>query len=222
MLTGFRLPAREQHGRLTDMDAEVSHLADEQPGWALPLIVQARLHCIAGKPAEARPVFDRMKADGFRGVPRDQLWFQTLVHLSAIAHALSDADAAAVLYQALIPYAGQNTFTSVGSFGPVDRPLGVLAMTMDRYDDADRHFDAADKLCRRLRAPGWAACTRISWAKMLRSREAGAGRSVTLAAQALADAETLGLTGLADELRTLARQPRPESQGAKCRDAGNH
>jgi hypothetical protein len=57
---------------------------------------------------------------------------------------------------------------------------------------------------------------------MLRSREAGAGRSVTLAAQALADAETLGLTGLADELRTLARQPRPESQGAKCRDAGNH
>jgi predicted protein tyrosine phosphatase len=58
---------------------------------------------------------------------------------------------------------------------------------------------------------------------MLRSREAGGvARSVTLAAQALADAETLGLTGLADDLRTLARQPRPESHGATCRDAGDH
>src|SRR5262249_1431928 len=165
MLVGFRLPAREQQGRLADMDAEVSRLADAQPEWPLPLVMQARLHCDAGQPARARPLFDRMKADAFRGIPHDQMWFETVIHLSAIAHALPDAEAASVLYQTLSPYAGQNTFTPVGSLGPVDRALALLATTMARYDDAERHFLTADELCGRLRAPGWAACVRISWAK---------------------------------------------------------
>ena len=50
MLTGVRLSAREQQGRLSDMDDEVSQLVDGQPGWLLPLVVQARLHCAAGRP----------------------------------------------------------------------------------------------------------------------------------------------------------------------------
>ncbi len=206
MLIGFRSRAREQQGRLAEMDADVSQLADAQPDWLLPLVARARLHCAAGRPAQARPLFDRLKADGFRGIPRDQLWFETLMHLSAIAQALSDAEAAAMLYQILSPYSGQNTFTPVGSLGPVDRALALLSTTMARYDDAERHFVTADELCSHLRAPGWAACVRISWAKMLRSGEPGDNdRSLTLAAQALADAETLGLAGLADELRGLAR-----------------
>lgn len=206
MLIGFRVPAREQQGRLAELDADVSGLADAQPDWLVPLVGQARLHCVAGRPDRARPLFDRLKADGFRGIPRDQMWFETVTHLSAIAHCLSDADAAAILYQALSPYSGQTTFTPVGSFGPVDRALALLAMTMARYDDAERHFVIADELCGHLRAPGWAACLHISWAKMLRAGEPGdAERSLTLVARALADAETLGLTGLAGELRELAR-----------------
>jgi hypothetical protein len=206
MLVGFRLPAREQQGRLADMYAEVCRLAEQQPDWLLPLVVQALLHCAAGRPARARPLFDRIKAEGFYRIPRDQMWFETVIHLSAIAHVLPDAEAAAVLYQMLSPYAGQNTFTPLGSFGPVDRALALLAATMARYDDAERHFATADEVCGQLRAPGWGACVRISWAKMLRFGQPGdADRSVTLAARALADAETLGLAGLADELRGLAR-----------------
>ncbi len=206
MLIGFRLSAREQQGRLADMDDELSQLVDGQPGWLLPTVVQARLHCAAGRPALAQPLFDRLKADGFGGIPRDQGWLETVIHLSGISRALPDADAAATLYQILSPYAGQNTFTPVGSVGPVDGALAMLAMTMARYEDAERHFEAADELCSRLQAPGWAACVRARWAQMLRSAEPGdSDRSLTLAAQALADAETLGLSGLAGELRELAR-----------------
>jgi class 3 adenylate cyclase len=206
MLIGFRVSAREQQGRLAELDAEISGLAGALPDWLVPLVGQARLYCVVGQPDRARPLFDRLKADGFRGIPRDQMWFETVTQLSAIAHCLSDADAAAVLYQMLSPYSGQTTFTPIGSFGPVDRALALLAVTMARFDDAERHFVTADELCGRLRAPGWSACVRISWARMLRSGEPGdAGRSLTLVARTLADAETLGLTGLAGELRGLAR-----------------
>jgi class 3 adenylate cyclase len=206
MLIGFRLSAREQQGRLADIEDQVEQLVDVQPDWLLPLVVQARLHCAAGRTARARPLFDRLKADGFGGIARDQTWLETVMHLSVITQALSDADAAAVLYQMLSPYAGQNTFTPVGSYGPVDRALALLATTMACYDDAERHFTVADKLCALLRAPGWAACVRVGWARMLQSMEPGDhGRGLTLAARALADAETLGLPGLADELRGLTR-----------------
>jgi len=206
LLTGVRLSAREQQGRLPEMDEEVSQLVDGQPGWLLPLVVQARLHCAAGRPALARPLFDNLKADGFGGIPRDQGWLETAMHLSAVSYALADAEAAAILYQMLGPYAGQNTFTPVGSVGPVDGALALLASTMARYDDAERHFAAADELCGRLQAPAWGACVRAGWAQMLRSTEPGDhGRSLTLAARTLADAETLGLSGLAGELRELVR-----------------
>jgi hypothetical protein len=205
MLTRFRMSAREQQGLLTDLDAEVSRLTEVQPEGLLPLVLQARLHCAASRPQAAREIFDRMKADGFRYIPRDHAWFEMVIHLSAIACELSDAGAARALYEMLSPYAGQNTFSPVGSFGPVDRALAWLAATMARFDDANRHFMAAAELCGQLRAPGWAVCVRMSWAKMLRAGQApDRERSLTLAAQALADAETLGLTGLATELRLLA------------------
>jgi hypothetical protein len=124
-----------------------------------------------------------------------------------VADALADTEAAAVLYQMLSPYSGQTTFGPIGSFGPVDRALALLATTMARNADAERHFLAAEELCGRVRAPGWAVCVRASWAKTLRRGAPGdTARSQTLAARALADAEILGLAGLASELRDLACQ----------------
>lgn len=204
MLIGFWVPAKEQQGRLAELEAEVSQLVEAQPDWPLPLVLQTRLHCITGRLDLAGRIFDRLKADGFAGIPRDQMWFETVIHLAEVAHALADAEAAAVLYQKLDPYQGQNTITPVGSFGPADRALALLAATAGRGQDAERHFAAADELCGRLRAPAWSVVLRASWAALLRTGKlAGPDHSQTLAAQALADAETLGLTGLADMLRGL-------------------
>jgi hypothetical protein len=110
-----------------------------------------------------------------------------------------------MLYGLLLPYAGRNTFTGMGPFGPVDRALAPLAATIGRFADAERHFDAALGICRRLRAPGWGTMVRYGWAKMLRTPGGpdDQGRGHELAVVALADAQRLSLTGLAEELADL-------------------
>jgi hypothetical protein len=88
----------------------------------------------------------------------------------------------------------------------VDRILAPLAAATGRYDDAERHYAAAVELSERLRAPGWATHVRCGWARMLRrrGRDTDLARSRELAVRALADAQVLALTGLAEELRELA------------------
>jgi hypothetical protein len=205
MVTGFRFLAGEQQGSLANLEPEVSRLVAAQPDWLLMQVVQAHVRCAAGRTTAARALLDRLKADGFNVITRDELWFETLMHLAAIAHGLSDVDAAGMLYGLLLPYAGRNTFTGMGPFGPVDRALAPLAATIGRFTDAERHFEAALGICRRLRAPGWAAVVRYGWAKMLRTpgRPDDQDRRHELAVVALADAQRLGLTGLAEELTDL-------------------
>ena len=49
------------------------------------------------------------------------------------------------------------------AFGPVARPLGVLAVAAGRYDDASSHFEHAVELARRWRAPGWELAAITDW-----------------------------------------------------------
>jgi class 3 adenylate cyclase/DNA polymerase III delta prime subunit len=203
--TGLRFLAREQQGRLAELEPEVSQLAAAQPQWLFIQVVQAHLRCVKGRQSLARPLLERLAADGFGGVPRDELWYETIMHLSAIAAALPDTDAAAALYVLLRPYRGQNTSTGVGSLGPVDRTLALLATVLGRYEDAERYFAAAVDLCERLRAPGWSTHTRCGWAEMLRVRDLPGDeeRGRALAEQALIDAKGLGLDGVIDRLVAL-------------------
>ncbi len=205
MVVAFLFLAREEQGRLAELEPEVSRLAAAQPEWLLMQAVQAQLQCLNGRPARARSLLNRLLPDGFRGVPRDAFWFEMIVHLAALAAQLADTRAAAALYDLLQPCSGLNTFTGMGSFGPVDRTLAVLATTLERYELAEHYFAAAADLSSRLRAPGWAAQVRYGWAQMLRARgDAGDhDRCRDVALQALADADQLGLTALADLLRAL-------------------
>ncbi|WP_460363987.1 hypothetical protein, partial [Actinocorallia lasiicapitis] len=150
----------------------------------------------------ARPLLDGLAADGFAAVPRDELWFETLKHLAAVARGLSADDAAARLYGLLLPYSGRTASTGAGSFGPIDRVLADLATAIGRYDEAERHFTAAIEHSTLVSAPGWAAHTRRSWADMLhlRARPGDLDRAASLTAEALTDAKDLGLTGLLEDL----------------------
>jgi class 3 adenylate cyclase len=203
--TGFRFLAYEQQGRLAALEPEVARLVAAQPKWLLIQAVHAHLQCAKGREELARPLLNRLTATGFAGIPRDELWFETVTHLAVVADRLEDMGAALMLYDLLLPYAGRTTSTGAGSLGPVDRTLALLATVLRRYEDADRHFADAVALCERLRAPGWATHTRCGWARMLLARTAPGDleRERTLAARALADALNLGLGGLVEELRSL-------------------
>jgi hypothetical protein len=61
------------------------------------------------------------------------------------------------LYELLTPYADLNPVMDHGwaSWGPVERPLGLLAAALGRRDDAAGHLERAVELARAWDAKGW-------------------------------------------------------------------
>ena len=58
----------------------------------------------------------------------------------------------------------------VGCLGAADRNLGVLASTLRRWDDAERHFEAALMMNTRTDGRPWVALTQRDYAQMLFAR----------------------------------------------------
>jgi hypothetical protein len=69
---------------------------------------------------------------------------------------LGDATAGARLYELLLPYERLYAEAPVeGTFGAVARGLGVLAAQLERFEDAERHFEAAIQTERAMGARPW-------------------------------------------------------------------
>ena len=86
-------------------------------------------------------------------------------------------------------------------------PLGALATTLGRFDDAERHFVDAIAMNRKLRAPRWVAVTQLGYARMLLARVAPGDRerALELSTAVLATAQECGMAKLqADSERLLA------------------
>jgi class 3 adenylate cyclase len=83
----------------------------------------------------------------------------------------------------------------------VSRPLGRLATTLGRYDEAAAHFEDALASHEREGAPLWLANTRYEYAAMLQRRgAAGDGeRAAVLLAEALDAAERFGMKALLEK-----------------------
>ena len=106
----------------------------------------------------------------------------------------------------LLPYADRCAVTTtLLCQGSLSRPLGLLATTLSRYDDAARHFDEALAMNARIRSPLWIAHTQHQYASMLlrRNRPVDKDRALQLLEQTIATADNLGLTDLANKARPL-------------------
>jgi hypothetical protein len=113
------------------------------------------LLCEAGRAPEARVHFERLAAGDFTALPRNHLFLYHLAALALAAHALCDADRAAVLEELLAPYADHNVLAArlpLGTLGSARHYLGLLAATMGRWDDAAAQFDAAVQVHQRIGA----------------------------------------------------------------------
>jgi hypothetical protein len=73
------------------------------------------------------------------------LWMGTMTYMVDICTFLGDRARADVLYRSLLPSAGRNVVVSngVACYGALSRYLGALATTLERWDDAARHFEDA-------------------------------------------------------------------------------
>ena len=109
---------------------------------------------------------------------------------------LSDADSAAALYERLAPWAAFNAVdVGEGIRGSISRYLGILAVTTERRQEAEQHFDDALAMNESMGARPWLAYTQHDYAEILLAR-GGPGdreRARELLDSALATYHELGM-----------------------------
>lgn len=213
---------RRQQGRLGELAPVLAQfLADEsRSAWRPGLAV---LYCELGARAQAREVFERLAVSGFVGIAHDAVWAATMAYLAEACVWLGDVAHAARLYELLLPYAERNVVfgAHTASFGAGARLLGMLAATLQRWDDAQRHFEFALAFDTRTGGRPWLAQSRCEFAAMLAQRARGDDHVCAreLLAAALDDAHALGMRAL--EQRALALQAQLSAPGTTRKpDAG--
>ncbi|HTR11978.1 MAG TPA: adenylate/guanylate cyclase domain-containing protein, partial [Roseiarcus sp.] len=177
-----------------------------------PLIVFARcalqLALIeTGQVEEARVEFLKMAEDGFRIVPHDWNWLPSMFVLSEICAAIGETTHAETLYRLLAPYASRNAVLGyVYTYGSVAYALGKLAALLERFDEAESHFEAALAGNRKMRTALWAAHTEFELGGMLlaRGKDADQERAQALIESARRASQSLGLVRLANKLSALS------------------
>lgn len=171
-------------------------------GWAF-------LAAGAGRDAEAREQLRRVVSHGVERIPFDVNWLETIGILGETCAMLGEPEPVRQLYELLLPYSGRLepvAGRALVSWGVTDRHLGVMATTISRFDDAERHFEAALRGNDRLGFRPWLAWTRHQYAQMLRARDAPGDRERAgeLLAAAAELAGELGLDGLGQRIAALS------------------
>jgi class 3 adenylate cyclase len=170
----------------------------------------AQVYVETGREAEARTEFEDMAASDFADQPRDGQWLVHMVLLGETSVLLGDSRRAAILYDLLLPYAERNAvaqgFTDYE--GSVSQYLGLLAATMKRWEDAEKHFEDALEMNERMGARPWVAHTQHDYADMLLTRDdkGDRERALELVSEALNMAQEMGMTGLVEKALALKLQ----------------
>lgn len=160
----------------------------------------------AGRDAEARAVYEQLAENGFAALPRDNEWLFALSLVSPVCAGFADEERALILYELQLPYADRHAVGfAEGSAGSVSRALGILATTLGRLDNADRHFRDALEMNERMGARPWVAYTQLDHAKMLQARDAPGDRetAIELLRGASATCEELGMVALQRKVADL-------------------
>jgi tetratricopeptide (TPR) repeat protein len=189
---------RYEQGRMDDDLG--TYLAAAAEGLPIPIfqLMLALHHCEQGRSDDAASGFNAVVARGLRNMPRDNSWSPTMALAVAVCASLKDTDQAAALYEILAPYDDLNLAHTLMWFGAVTHYLGILDVTLGRFDDAAVRFAAAATTHEGLGTPCSLARTRLEWARtLLTRRKAGdAERAGVLLGQALDTARKLRLGGV--------------------------
>jgi predicted ATPase len=184
----------------------------EQPTAVKPQL-RSMIACLcaaAGRTAEARAEYGSVMDGGLSALPADYNLLLVLSQLAETCRALDDERGAALLYDALVPYAGLciGFARKPGFLGAVSLYLGMLAAMLSRRKEAARHLEDALAAHARVGAAPWLARTQAEYAALLHAQEDAAdrGRGRTLLAEARATAETLGMRSLLPRVHALAER----------------
>jgi DNA-binding winged helix-turn-helix (wHTH) protein/tetratricopeptide (TPR) repeat protein len=145
--------------------------------------------------------------DGFSNLPPDMHWLLCNALLAEACGILADPGWSSIVYRELEPYRNRLVVFGygVGSWGSVSRSLGILATTMSRWPEAERHFQTALAQETRSGARPWFAWTLLAYARMLvlQGRISDRDRAAELANAAREIGEELGMKKLRHEASEL-------------------
>jgi DNA-binding SARP family transcriptional activator len=159
---------RREQDRLADVEEPARSSAVANPTYPILRCVLAHVLADTGRRDEARDILAALARDRFAALPFDEEWLVSATVLADAASVLREVDAAAVLYELLVPYSDRIAISYPEiSTGAVARSLGLLAALTGRRDDAERHFADAVALHGRIGARTWLARTERDRARLL-------------------------------------------------------
>jgi tetratricopeptide (TPR) repeat protein len=195
---------RREQGRLRELEPLVKYFLaqhKEAGAWRPGLAV---IYTELGRREEAQDQFEHLARFDFADVPRDSMWMATMTYLADVCTFLHDKARAAMLYGMLLPYEHLNVVIGGQAVccGAVSRHSAALAATLERWDDAQSHFDHALTRNADLGARPFLAHTQYHYAVMLfaRDRPGDTTKAATLLKEALATARELGMRALAERI----------------------
>jgi hypothetical protein len=194
---------RREQGRLDEVVELVRQSAHEHPTYPIWRCVLVDVMSAVGSDDEARADFDGLAADRFARLPFDEEWEVSLCLLADAAARLDDPLQAEVLYELLLPYADRIAVSYPEiSVGPVARFLAILAPTVGRDQEAERHSREAIAVCTRIGARPSLAHSQLDLGRILigRGDEHSAAKAI---AAALTTYEDLGMGFHAARARAL-------------------
>jgi predicted ATPase/DNA-binding SARP family transcriptional activator len=196
---------RREQGRLDELLPILETFVDKCGEMGPFRCVLAYFYAQLGHREQARQQLDGLAAD-FSDIPHDTFWLSNVSLLSEVVGVLGDVPRAQTLYEALLPYADCCAVTwALLCHGPASRPLGLLATTLSRHDEAARHFKRALEMSAQIKSPLWLAHTQSDLARLLLLRNDRGDRdeALRLLEDALATAELLGLNAVTSKARLL-------------------
>ena len=202
---------RSMQGRAGELLPAVRDLAERFPAipaWRTAVI---SLAARSGDHELARRELERFAGDDFAALPKDANWFTAMSLIGEAIALIGDPDHAARAYELLLPYEGLVIVVAraAGCNGPIDRVLGMLAQTMGRLDEAERHLNASVETSTRMGdRPGMALC-RLALAELLLARGDDRDRALELLTEVLGTAREMQTRWIVDR----ALRNRLEAQG---------
>jgi tetratricopeptide (TPR) repeat protein len=195
---------RREQGRLKELEPVVRYFVQQNTAAAAWRPGLALIYGELGRRPEAQEQFEHLAQHDFADLPRDGLWMASMLYLTDVCTFLEDRARAATLYQLLLPYAGRNAVISnaAACYGALSRYLGALATTLERWHEAEQHFEDAIAMNARLGARLWLAHTQYQYATMLllAGRSSDRARATELFHSALLTASELGMRALEERL----------------------
>jgi eukaryotic-like serine/threonine-protein kinase len=204
---------RSLQGRAGELLPAVRDLAERFPGipaWRGGVITLAAR---SGDFELSRRELERFAGDDFSAIPRDVNWSAAMGLLGEAIALIGDTDRAQRAYDELLPYEGLVIVVAraVGCNGPIDRVLGLLARTLGRLDDAERHLGNAVEISTRMGdRPGMALCG-LALAELLLERDKANDRELAqeMLSTVLGTAREMGARWIVDR----ALRDRLDAQG---------